>query len=251
MRLRTCPACQSEAAFRFRGGDLFGCPDCQLVGAVDRETTAEYNEAYVAERYDRYPTTNAMSERRLCYIEMVLGLYETLEWGVNDVLRGPLLDVGYGNGSFIRTAIAAGWDAYGHDVNPTEYEGVRRRPLPGRFRDRQEGYRVVTFWDCLEHFEELDEVRWITHHTDWLFLAFPFRPEPTEAAPYPDRLRDWKHFRPGEHHFYFVPETIARLFSHHGVTAQVVHRGHHEDVIRTPSEGHPNIQTMALRCFRS
>lgn len=239
-----CPACLSHSTCSVSGNEFSECTVCNTIFSRNRRTTARYDAAYVAARYDRYGTTAKMSRLRLEVLEGVLRLHESLNRGSVVVERGRLLDVGYGNGDFIRTARAGGWDAWGNDVNPTAYEGVRPANLPN-VPDWPIRYRVITFFDSLEHFEDTLFARWASHAADWLLLSFPKRPDS-----FPFDL-SWKHYRPGEHHLYFTAKGLETIFSHHGVKAEVVYQGHPEDWIRKPlSNGDPNIQTVALRCRR-
>lgn len=236
-----CPACLHQG-YEITGGQFQGCGNCGTVAARNRKTTAKYDAIYVASRYERYSTTNAMSELRLDLIHHLLSLYEGVGSDIG-YRYGRLLDVGYGNGAFIRAAKNDCWDAYGNDVNPTPYEGVRQVDLPN-LPEWPVRYRVITFFDCLEHFEDLMEARWVSHHTDWLVLSFPQMP-----PNFPYEHKDWKHVRAGEHHLFFTPQSLAVIFSHGGVKAELVYQGNPEDSIRGKLPGGlPNICTAALRC---
>jgi hypothetical protein len=239
-----CPACFSNRVFDYGGSEFQGCHRCSTIAAKDRRTTAVYDRAYVAERYDRYPTTRPMSRLRLQIVNNVLRLYESLEAGTINVERGSILDVGYGNGDFIRLALASGWNAYGNDVNPTPYEGVRPVPLPDG-QSNSDRYRVITFFDALEHFEDMAQVRQVSRFTDWIIASFP---KPAPQFPY--KTDGYKHYRPGEHHLYFEPWSLERIFSVEGRRAKLVYASHPEDSIRGKrSDGGPNITTCALRCY--
>jgi hypothetical protein len=240
-----CPACGTNEIHHHYPG--FGVcrleRECGLIWATDRITTQTYDAAYVAERYDKYPTTQLMSELRASLVETVLLLHDSLPRASQKVNKGALLDVGYGNGSFIREASQRGWRAAGSDVNPTPYPGVERRGLPLHCTQRELAYQVITFWDCLEHFEELDQVREIANATEWIVLSFPNPPE--DFPIHPDT---WKHYRPGEHHFYFTPQSLAHIFTTKQTVAEVVYTGNPEDCIRGRGQGgSPNILTVALR----
>lgn len=238
----TCAICEGSMA---TVGDLLRCSACGVVTTPHRITTVQYDGDYIADRYDRYTTTGEMSRLRLAVVESARNLYADPATP-RPVPPGRLLDVGYGNGDFIRTATAAGWDAYGCDVNPTPYPGVRRVDLP--VSDDAPHYDVVTFFDSLEHFESLDTVRAVAAHADWIVLSFPRIP-----TGWPERGRDgWKHDRPGEHHWHFTPRAVRRLFTDAtGSTpyrAEVVYTGSPEDGVRGALPGgEPNIATVALR----
>jgi hypothetical protein len=185
-----------------------------------------------------------MSELRLRVLWHVLSLHECAATG-EQLRRGRLLDVGYGNGSFIRAAAAVGWAAVGNDVNPTEYPGVRRVALPTDPLPPEERYRVITFFDSLEHFEDLAAPRAAALSTDWLMISVPRAPRSFPSRP-------WKHFRPGEHHHYWWnPRSFELIFTTPEVQARLVYAEHPEDHIRgTLPDGVPNIMTCVLRLER-
>jgi SAM-dependent methyltransferase len=67
-----------------------------------------------------------------------------------------LLDVGCGNGEFLRAALDAGLAAEGFDVSEAAADFCRRRGLTARAGDFQKAtfertFDVITFWDVLEH----------------------------------------------------------------------------------------------------
>jgi hypothetical protein len=240
-----CPACLGTWTYTYPGNEFGGCNSCKTIYALDRTTTAQYDSEYVSSRYDKYPTTHKMSALREEVLYTVLRLHEILPSGIALLNTGPLLDVGYGNGDFIRHCSTKGWTVFGNDVNPTEYKGVTRVELPNqRFWPRR--YRVVTFFDALEHFENLEEARWVSHHTDWILVSFPQVP-----SDFPYQKDKWKHYRKGEHHLYFQPKSMEHIFTHDGVKAEIAYCGNPEDSIRgTLPDGKPNICTVALRCFK-
>ena len=230
--------------------ELLYCGRCGMTSVLSPRTIVDYNRDYVARRYDIYPTTEAMSALRLHLLETVMHLYEVLPYQhtpdrLLQIGHGRLLDVGYGNGSFIRHARKSGWDAYGNDINPTEYEGVRRVDLP--VGGGATHYRAITFFDSLEHFEKLRDVRMVVEHTDWIMVSCP---KPPLGFPM-EMQEDWKHYRPGEHHHYFTPDALQYLFSTRDYATQMVYLDAPEDVIRGKlSDGSDNIQTAILRCSR-
>ena len=209
----------------------------------DRKTTQVYDASYVADRYDRYYKNDRMSAIRAEVIESLLLLYDFLPQGLTMTKKGRLLDVGYGNGSFIREAARRGWETFGNDVNPTSYPGVRQISLPVEKLPDDHRYQFITFFDALEHFEELEVVSRVSLNTDWIVCSYPKVP-----AEWPWNQRVWKHFRPGEHHWFFTQQSLERLFTNERRFAKAVYIGSPEDWIRGKGEyGQPNIQTVALR----
>ena len=262
-----CEAClsnQNTHILLHAGLKLRHCTACHLVSVVDPVTTARYDAAYVAERYEQYKTTDRMSHLRCEFVKSVLNLYEAIPNGRVSYDGGSLLDVGYGNGSFIRdVALESIFQPFGNDVNPTEYPGVRKVSLPDPLLTK-ERYRVITFFDALEHFESLQQVRRLSACTDWIFVTAPLSPYlhwmgqcrscPQFNATF---FTNWKHWRPGEHHQFFLPTTLENIFSWTDTVAgiavrtELVHVSHFEDSIRGQlSEGVPNTFTAALRCHK-
>lgn len=237
-----CSVCPSPTGFVY-DTKLFYCPNCGITRAIDPTTTIAYDQEYVAQRYDRYETTKRMSHLRAAHLEQILHLHEVLSREPPYVLKGRLLDVGYGNGSFIRVCNELHWDAFGLDVNPTEYEGVRPITLQEAITGPR--WRVVTFFDSLEHFEDLSVIRKIVQNTDWIMVSAPLPPKA-----FPKWVEGWKHYRPGEHHSYFSAAwSYEKLFQTKTHEALVRYVGTPEDIIRGKlSDGSDNIMTVALSC---
>lgn len=222
---------------------LSHCPNCGISRAVNPETTVRYDKEYVAERYDKYKTTGQMSHIRLAYLEYILYLHEVMSAHRFGLQKGRLLDVGYGNGSFIRHARDSGWDAFGNDVNPTKYEGVRKVSLQDVLTGPR--WRVVTFFDSLEHFEDFSQIRKIVQNTDWIMISAPLPPKR-----FPAWVDGWKHYRPGEHHSYFSAAwSYEHLFQTATHEVKVRFVGTPEDHIRGKlPDGSDNILTCVLMC---
>lgn len=176
--------------------------------------SAVYDKKYVADRYDTYDTTPVMSALRLGMLKGYIG-------------AGRLLDVGYGNGSFVKLAMKGGFDAYGCDVHHADY-GVREAGI-----DSEVSWDVVTFFDSLEHFPDLAVIKDLNSRTNMIMISFPCRPDN-----FPDN-RDWRHYRPGEHLHYFTLTSLTHLFS----GKQLLVSTNVEDTIRGRPQGRQNIAT--------
>jgi 2-polyprenyl-3-methyl-5-hydroxy-6-metoxy-1,4-benzoquinol methylase len=73
---------------------------------------------------------------------------------------GRLLDVGFGNGSFLKIANEMGWNAEGIDFDPQAVEVARARGLNvscatvAELSTRNEGYDIITLSHVIEHIHD-------------------------------------------------------------------------------------------------
>lgn len=114
-----------------------------------------------------------------------------------------VLDCGIGSGAFILGR--SGW-TWGYDVNPV---GITWLKEWGRWKDPYERpFPTVTLWDVMEHIPEpkklLDNVK------RWVFMSCPIWPGP--GAP----TRDWKHYKPHEHCWYWTEGGLISWMAGHG-----------------------------------
>lgn len=212
-----CPVCLSSSV-RELADELANCNDCKHIFQNPLEVRATYDKQYVVDRYDKYDTTAAMSALRLGLLKGHVG-------------KGKLLDVGYGNGAFLKLAAKSGFDTYGCDVHGADY-GIRDVPLASSVE-----WDVVTFFDSLEHFTSLEVIRDLSSRTKTILISYPKRP-----VDFPQN-RAWKHYRPGEHLHYFTLLSLSCLF----VGKKLVMATNAEDAIRgvLPSGG--NIETALFK----
>lgn len=118
---------------------------------------------------------------------------------------GEIVDIGIGGGAFVREMQAAGVSCYGFDVSGAAVSWLRQG---GAFLDPYS--RVVdaiSCWDSLEHIPDpgalLAQVR------RWVFLSMPI------YADMADCLAS-KHYKPGEHLWYFTHHGLVAYFERHG-----------------------------------
>ncbi len=216
-----CPVCQRDTNLGFQGNDLRRCQTCDHIFQFPPTITANYGAEYVDARYVKYPTTQIMSYLRLGIVKSFMPF-------------GTLLDVGYGDGSFVKAALAGGYTAFGYDVHNEHKYGI---PVVQSL-DAAHRWDVVTFFDSLEHMPTLETARDLAAKASVVIVSFPHRPD---SFP---KNTDWRHYRPGEHLHYFSNHSIHRLF---GFGKELVIGINAEDSIRGTLDGHQNIQTVVFR----
>lgn len=138
-----------------------------------------------------------------------------------------VLDVGIGDGAFVRTYELAGL-VLGYDVNPAGIEWLKAR---GSWGDLYaETWPIVTFWDALEHIREpaaaLDQVE---------KLAIVSIPTFRDAA----HVLASRHYRRDEHYWYWTRDGFLRFASSCGFRCV--------DILATETAiGRDDIETFVL-----
>ena len=116
---------------------------------------------------------------------------------------GHVTDIGIGGGGFI---IEHG-DATGWDINERAVRWLRDRDL---FLDpRSQCVEAATFWDSIEHMRDPSLI--LGNVERWAFISTPIYLDGEHA------LRS-KHFKPGEHFWYFTEDGLSRFMHRHGFT---------------------------------
>lgn len=188
----------------------------------------KYNLKYVQERYD------TLADRGLKMSFLRLGVL--LSQVPGDV--SSVLDVGYGNGSFLDACASVGIKTFGTDVSGYPLEGSRHTFLENPWSKRIQ-YHVVTFFDSLEHIPDLSFIGRI--QARFIMISVPwFHPSLGE-----EWFLRWKHRRPGEHLHHFSEGSVVRFFNSFGYREKLVCSV--EDCLR-PREAKsiPNILTCVF-----
>jgi hypothetical protein len=180
-----------------------------------------YDKSYVENSYVRYgEATNYMSHLRLGNIIGTLGF-----------VPESILDVGYGNGSFLEASSKIIPNCYGHDISTY--------PIPPKCKFVEDitsgSFEVITFFDSLEHFEDIDFVKDLK--CDFACITVP-------NCHYIDDewFLNWKHRRPDEHLWHFNEESLVRFMNLRGF--YLLTSSNIEDTIRkNPNQKEDNILT--------
>jgi len=113
---------------------------------------------------------------------------------VKEFGRPPVLDVGVGSCEFLESLNAEGIRCFGYDINPIAVAMLKES---GDFLDPvNPGVHTTTLWDTLEHIPDpYSFLRLLNSET--IIISIPIL-DPGAS------LLGWKHFKPGEHLYYFT-----------------------------------------------
>ncbi len=121
---------------------------------------------------------------------------------VKKYFQGEVLDVGIGSGEFIQSRP----DTFGYDVNQ---HAINWLLANGKYRDDFSEFSAFTFWDVIEHIPEPEN-----YFRNMLAGSFLFTSIPT----FQDllKVRQSKHYKPGEHLYYFTMAGFVQYMAKHG-----------------------------------
>ncbi len=176
-----------------------------------KKSVITYDLKYIQDRYDTYKVGSInISHLRLGFLTGVLG-------------RKPqsITDVGYGNGDFLRLCAEAGIVSFGIEING--YQIPDNVVKIDNFNDAE----VTTFFDTLEHFENIYDPCFLNIGSKYLFITVP------ECHYFSDEwFNTWKHRRENEHLWHFNKLALTNWASKLGY--QLLASSNIEDIIRKP-----------------
>jgi len=200
-----CPVCGALCT-RHTHNNLSLCAACGHIFQTDLAVTISYDACY-AHQYDSRPVRE-MSEVRWNFIQSHL----TLPVG------SRILDVGYGNGAFLKRARDAGMRIHGIDVHSEDFG------IPTVDFDTELEFDLVCFFDSIEHFPQFDPI--FRLRAGSAIVSIPNTPPSLLAAP-----QAWRHYKPGEHLHYFSRTSLDRVMRRWGFTYKLT-EGFPEDQLR-------------------
>lgn len=171
-------------------GDLRICEAEGIAYQADMKVTAAYDEAYM-DRCAAHPPRmiRDINALRNSFVDKFVPK------------RAEIVDIGVGDGAFIRSRA----HTKGLDVNPAAVRWLRTCGLNASTL-RQHS---VTMWDTLEHVPDpglyLDAIS-IGY---FLFVSIPIFEDL-------DKIRESRHYRPGEHLYYFTDEGLTAWMTQYG-----------------------------------
>jgi len=201
----SCPICLCGNLLNYEN-NLTLCIDCEHVFQSDLNISTIYDSNY-AHQYDIRPH-HEMSQIRWTFIQKALSLSP----------GSKILDVGYGNGSFLKHALNHDMDIYGIDVHGEEFG------IPEVNYDTEMIFDLVCFFDSLEHFDTFEKP--LSLNARNIIVSTP---DPVDfLLIYPQK---WRHFKPGEHLHYFSRKSLDLIMHRWGFFYKLA-EGNPEDDLR-------------------
>ncbi len=173
-------------------GDLIVCERHGFAYQADMTVTAKYDEDYLnkCQSYEGQEIANHINLGRVAMVARHAGE------------NALTCDVGIGSGEFITRRP----HTYGIDVNPAAMMWLKEHGLVAR---DLRFFMAFTFWDVIEHVptpaEYLDQIRL----DGWAFFSVPIFDDLK-------RIRESRHYRPGEHLYYWTKEGFERWLAMYG-----------------------------------
>ncbi len=203
--LCACPICKSECC-PILDYNLSQCRVCDHVFQTDLHVSVAYDANY-AHQYDFRPAKE-MSNLRWDFIQRELKLGSD----------SRVLDIGYGNGAFLKRAQEARMQIFGIDVHTEDFG------IPVVNFDTPQVYDLVCFFDSIEHFPDFSPIYKLNAHN--VIVSIPNTPNIILTEP-----RKWRHFKPGEHLHYFSRTSLDSFMRRWGFPVKLA-EGYPEDGLR-------------------
>jgi hypothetical protein len=183
-----------------------------------------YDKNYVDVRYNTYgEKSHQMAGLRLGYLLSKINF-----------LPKSILDIGYGNGDFLRMCSQKIDNCYGNDIS--------NYPVPENcnFIDDifSRYFDIICFFDALEHFEEIDFVKNL--NCEYIYISLPWCHYFSD-----DWFFNWKHRREDEHLWHFNDKSLVNFMDEMGF--EVIDISNIEDIIRKSNSENQNILTGIFR----
>lgn len=203
--------------------NLVKCKTCGLVYVTPRPTKKAMKTYYPKEYIPHQPVCDSkgMSTKKIfhfiwdSYMQLLGG--DKQLWSLSGQDKGKILDVGCGNGAYLKTLKEKGWETWGIDISSSATECARKfcpniftgELHEANFPDRY--FDVVTMKWMLEHTHNpsniIKEAYRILKNNGTLLIGVP-NIESIEAKIF---KKYWYHLDVPRHLYHFSPNTITLL----------------------------------------
>lgn len=162
-------------------GELVLLFDQGMAYQRDQSQRVPYDEAYFnkCSGYEGQEIAEKLNAGRIAMVERHYGV-------------GTVADIGIGSGEFIRKRP----NTYGVDINPVARQWLKDNDL---WADDLRAFKAFTMFDVIEHCPDPTEYFGKMRDGSYLFASIPIFNDLT-------RIRESKHYRPGEHLYYWTEE---------------------------------------------
>jgi hypothetical protein len=156
--------------------------------------------------------------------------------GTLNKIPESILDVGYGNGDFLKNAKNIINSCHGFDIS--KYQLPPNIIIEDSIFDKH--FDVICFFDSLEHFDDINIIDKLD--CDYIFISVPWCHNNSD-----DWFLNWYHRRPNEHLWHFNDKSLVNFFEENGYTK--IYLGNFEDTIRKNSScgNQPNILSAIFK----
>lgn len=149
-------------------------------------------------------------------------------------IPNSIIDIGYGNGDFLRACQNIIPKCYANDIS--EYPAPDGCELINDVSEVK--VDVVTLYDVLEHYNDIYEIKKIK--TNYFVISLP------DCHYFNDEwFENWKHRRPNEHLWHFDKKSLINFMYEIGY--DLINITNIEDTIRKNNEEYPNILTGVFK----
>jgi len=116
-----------------------------------------------------------------------------------------ILDIGYGNGDFLKACTNIIPKCYGYDIStyPVPDKVIRIDNIFDKH------YDIVTFFDSLEHFEDINFINKL--NCDYILITLPWCHNYSN-----EWFKNWYHRKENEHLYHFNKEALINFFNEQG-----------------------------------
>lgn len=158
--------------------------------------------------------------------------YLRLGYIIGSIGRVPenILDIGYGTGAFLKVCETEVNERYGHDISGWQV------PDGCQFVENifDSKYDVITFFDSLEHMENIEIVKDL--NCNYVCISLPW------CHYFDDEwFESWKHRKPDEHLWHFDDKALQKFMTRMGY--ETINICNLEDVTRQNNQPYQNILT--------
>jgi len=156
--------------------------------------------------------------------------------GVLQRIPDSIVDIGYGNGSFLNVCKDTIGRVYGCDISEFPVpQGCQKIEISDI-----SNVDVVCFFDSLEHFEDISIIKNLD--TKYVFISVPWCHNFST-----DWFLKWYHRKPNEHLYHFNKDALLKTFDMNGYNC--IHSSNFEDIIRKNAESkyYPNILSCVFK----